>query len=546
MYYFAAGDAGFYFVEQLQKMPWLPKVWHAEMGYGSFSLFRLWFDYPYQLFVKLLASLGLSWFVIDKLLWILIIGMMVYSSYKLAHFIIESRAFVFVSSILYCTNSYVLLLLSGGQVGVAAAYAVAPMVLYRFMKTIDTAPSIKQSLLDGVWIGVLIACDLRLTYIMIAAIFLYGFVKRKLPLLSVGISFFIASLLHAFWILPTVLSHANPGSIGEDFTNPGMLKFLSVADFSHTISLLHPNWPENLFGKVYFLQPEFLLLPIAAFFILLLLQKAEQKKTMLYFALLALIGAFFAKGVNAPFGFIFQWAFVHIPGFVMFRDPTKFYLLTAIGYSILIPSGICMVTKKQRHPWIPVILCMAVWLFTVRAVFNGQVKGNFFPLQFPKDYMELKNTLVADTTPSRAMYIPEWEKFAYTSDTHPFLSLQQVFPDANTASVSAIATDSSFLHTLTTAGVRYVVVPIDVEGKLFMRDYQHDETARRDVIASLQKSKLHEIYGYQQLAVFENPEFTGTSIITPASIAIQERYATIGVIVGVITLIGIGAVCLCP
>jgi len=246
--------------------------------------------------------------------------------------------------------------------------------------------------------------------------------------------------------------------------------------------------------------------------------------------------------VNAPFGFIFQWAFVHIPGFVMFRDPTKFYLLTAIGYSILIPSGVWMIAKKQRHPWVPVILYMVVWLFTIRAVFNGQVKGNFFPLQFPKDYMELKNTLVADTTPSRAMYIPEWEKFAYTSDTHPFLSLQQVFPDANTASVSAIATDSSFLHTLTTAGVRYVVVPIDVEGKLFMRDYRHDETARRDVIASLQKSKLHEIHGYQQLAVFENPEFTGASIVAPAAIAIQERYAIVGVIVGVITLIGIGAV----
>ena len=33
----------------------------------------------------------------------------------------------------------------------------------------------------------------------------------------------------------------------------------------HALSLLHPNWPENLFGKVYFLQPEFLILPILAF-----------------------------------------------------------------------------------------------------------------------------------------------------------------------------------------------------------------------------------------------------------------------------------------
>ncbi len=53
--------------------------------------------------------------------------------------------------------------------------------------------------------------------------------------------------------------------LDNDLTNPGMLHFLSFADFSHTLAFLHPNWPENLFGKVYFLQPEFLLLPVIAF-----------------------------------------------------------------------------------------------------------------------------------------------------------------------------------------------------------------------------------------------------------------------------------------
>ena len=64
------------------------------------------------------------------------------------------------------------------------------------------------------------------------------------------------------------------------------------------------------------------------------------KKQIRFFLILSLLGVFLAKGSNEPFGQIYIWLFEHIPGFVMFRDPTKWYMLIAVSYSVLIPYSI--------------------------------------------------------------------------------------------------------------------------------------------------------------------------------------------------------------
>src|SRR5207247_1280407 len=82
--------------------------------------------------------------------------------------------------------------------------------------------------------------------------------------------------------------------------------------------------------------PEFLVIPIFAYSGLLFLKNAKKPRVLLSFAFIGLVGAFLAKGANEPFGILYLWLFDHFPGFIMFRDPSKFYLLVAIAYSILI------------------------------------------------------------------------------------------------------------------------------------------------------------------------------------------------------------------
>lgn len=539
MWYFAGGDAGFYFAEQLKAMSWLPVVWRTEFGFGESSLFRMWFDYPYQLFIKLLSSFGLSWGFIDKILWLTVLAFGIYSSYTLGKYILKKKLPAVFTSLIYLVNTYNVLLFAGGQVGVALAYAFSPYVLFRFMRSVDSdQQSIKNVLLDGISLALLIAFDLRLSYIVLGIFLLYQFIMRKIRVQNMVIAFLLTSFIHAFWILPTILTSAHPSQIGEDFTNPGMLKFLSVADFSHTLSLLHPNWPENLFGKVYFLQPEFLFFPFIAFVSLLFLGQTKNKKHILFFSLLALAGAFLSKGVNDPFGNIFNWLFTYVPGFVMFRDPTKFYLLTALGYSILIPF---VLMNVQGHLWkkkiLPYILFCLFLLITIRSALTGSVKGNLQPLVIPQEYNTLKNQLVQDSIPSRVLWMPQKENFSYYSEMHPFLNASQLFKNISIADIPEIATSAGFMLRLTEAGVKYVIVPRDVEGKLFMSNYIHDDSIRQGIVSILKQTELKQNAAYSDIAVFENSQFKQMVLTDNESIVVQQKYAIIGVFLSAVSLI---------
>ena len=449
-WYFSSGDLGFFWEEQIRAFSWLPQVTNG--------LLSLWLDYPFRVVVKILSTVGFSWFVIEKLLWISVFALACYSSYKLTKH--------WLGCIIYTFNTYLLLLFSGGQLGVAASFAFTPFIFYRFRE------HPKEKIVNGLYLAILIIFDIRIAFLVILATAPWWY--RSI------VSLIVAGSLHMYWILPTVLARA---TIPGELTNPGMLKFLSFTDFSHALSLLHPNWPENLFGKVYFLQPEFLIIPILAF-------SAVANKYR-YFAFLALIGVFFAKGVNEPFGGIFQWMFERVPGFVMFRDPTKFYLYIAMGYSVLIP----VILKKSR---LLSILFVIFWLFTLRG-FSIQ------PVRIPEEYVQLKNLLVSDPIPSRTLWIPKREGFAFSSDVHPILT----------------ATDAASVD----PSVKYIIVPIDVNKKIFLDGYEFNPSMREKVIASI---SLPQNPQFQDLAVFENPSFSGMQSAVPAVATKQQQLANIG------------------
>ncbi|MFZ2025179.1 MAG: hypothetical protein WAV51_02785 [Microgenomates group bacterium] len=530
MMFFSSGDGPFFYQEEISALSWLPKVWESFKGFGENVLPRLWIDYPFRLIVKILASLGLGWGVIEKMLWLIAIAIGVVGIYKLTKFVVGRNA-AYLAVILYITNTYSLFLFGGGQLGVALAYGLAPLVLLKFIRYE------KKDIQNGLWFALLILFDLRLAYVVLAAIVLYQGIARTFRIRNMGISLFAAAVLHAFWILPTLLTGVGSSALGEDFTNPGMLKFLSVADFSHSLSLLHPNWPENLFGKVYFLQPEFLVIPFIAFCSMVFVKQAKNKKHILFFGLLALLGAFFAKGVNPPFGSIFNWCFRYIPGFVMFRDPTKFYLFTAIGYAVLIPYTLERLSKKSKKlRWVFYGAFIIFWCFTIRPLFLGTLSGNFKPQSIPQEYIQVKDMLVSDKTPSRTLWIPTAEKFVYSSDTHPMLSVATLYPNTSLSQVLEIATSSAFLPKLSESGVRYVIVPTDIEGKMFMTDYQTDTALREQVISVLEETPLTRRAEYQQIAVFENDQFSFHSEI-PTVVESQEYWSKIGLIAGAVAFV---------
>lgn len=517
-WFFASGDAPFYIREQINRLSWLPQAWNSWYEFGQPVLFRLWYDYPLTLVIKSLTFLGFPWWFIDKFLWMLVVVIACLSSYEFGRHFFKQSIARYLVPIIYVTNTYALMLFGGGQLGVALAYAFSPWVLVQLIKYIDyqiehcgqvTGYGLRgtDALWNGLWLAILVAFDLRIALLTVLCIFLYFLFNKREKTISVFlIPFFITGCIHAYWIIPAILYPQSISSMGDAFTGVGMVSFLSFADFTHAISLLHPNWPENLFGKVYFMQPEFLVIPILAFSALWFCCKKDR--TNIYFlVMLGLVGAFLAKGTNGPFGGIYTWMFDHIPGFVMFRDPTKFYLWIALSYSILIPltlRQICLIGQIRPIRQIVGAVFILFWLFTIRQLLLGQLSGNFKPLQYSNEYQAFAQNLSKEKIFGRTAWFPQIERFAYLDNFHPAISANELFQNASPSAILQIIQSPFFISTLEEAGVKYVVVPTDEANKMFLNDYKRDPSIRVTLINTLNKTLLRRITGFQELVVYEN------------------------------------------
>jgi hypothetical protein len=280
--------------------------------------------------------------------------------------------------------------------------------------------------------------------------------------------------------------------IPSGFSGSGNFKFFSFADFSHALSLLHPNWPENIFGKVYFLDPKFLILPLIAFSSLLFV----KNKNILYFALISLFGIFLAKGANPPFGEINSWFFSHVPGMSMFRDPTKWYVLIVLGYSILIPYSLKEISKYFK--FIPILFAI-YFLFLINPIF-AYLKLH----QVPQEYVQLKNFLNNQNTFSRTLWIPQWQRYGYFSNTHPAIGRYEIFDTYNNKKmVGELKNDQELLSELS---VKYVIVPFDSEGEMFTNYRKYSDLEYQKVVNGISSiGWLKPVANFGKIKVFEPP-----------------------------------------
>ncbi len=272
--------------------------------------------------------------------------------------------------------------------------------------------------------------------------------------------------------------------------------------------------PENIFGKTYFLQPEFLLIPVLAFASLLWVgeeKNAATRRRIIFFSITALVGAFLAKGVQEPFGFVYEWLFEHIPGFVMFRDPTKWYLLVALSYSYLIPSTIGFVLGRvgESKRTIVIVCSVMFWLFSIRTIWTGETK--IFELQnVPDGYVRLKNDIVGEPGFFRTLWVPGSQRFGYSSSDHPMISAKSAFALSDDSDIVKRLGEATMAAQLSRWGVRYVVVPDDSLGELFLTDRTFDAKKHALTLATVRTIPwLKELVRYGTVSVFETQSHHG-------------------------------------
>jgi hypothetical protein len=520
--FFLTGDNPFFSALQLKSLSWLPSVWHEEGGLGLTDISRLWIEYPFRLIVKVLSVCGFSWFVIEKIFWSACFFLACIGIYRLLRLYGIPKLFSIVGGFFYICNTYVLLLVGGGQLGVCFGYVAIPWIIYGIQKGYR-GPGIEK-ISCAVIIGFSMMADIRLALLgILAGCFIAffsswsvhekGIVKNSAILL--GTIAIIIIPMHAFWIIPLILYP--DVTLGNAYITGGMAQFLSFADFSHALSLLHPNWPENLFGKVYFMQPEFLILPLLAFGGLLFYEKSKMSKRnkgdLYFFALLGLLGAFLAKGANPPFGEIYLWCINHIPGFVLFRDPTKFYAVIGCAYAFLLASTgmyvASLATKRRRLVRFGVAgAIVVICILLVRDVFQGTII-RFIPIS--DEYIKLEKMFIQEQRFFRTLWIPTKETFSPIGNTIPIVTPEMIFHESSPSAIARIFNDETVGQKLGQIGIQYVVIIPDERRSQYLTDYSFNPSIKNEYIRAIeQNSSFEKNPEFLYLQVFRNKVISGS------------------------------------
>jgi len=132
----SAGDAAFYFTSTLKDLTFFPYIWfNIELGRYS----SLLFSFSYLILpLKLLSLLGLPWILIERIVWYWpFLGLDIFSSWYLIKTVLPEARFKFLAPFVYLFNTYILMIVGGGQVSIFLPYAIAPLVLGLFIQLIN-------------------------------------------------------------------------------------------------------------------------------------------------------------------------------------------------------------------------------------------------------------------------------------------------------------------------------------------------------------------------------------------------------------------------
>ncbi len=424
-----AKDFGFWLNETAREFLNFPLSWWSKDGLGwTYDVPSV---YPFVLLYGIFAHFNVEYAIYERLIFawpIVIAGSL--GSYLLLKKILQSPAGILTGYLVYNFNTFFLILQTSHWT-LAATYAVLPLYLYLFIDALEKK-SWYLGILTGL-VGFIISFfEFRLFYLSIW-IFLFYFLinyllrnakniffqmKRILMMLMV---FFIVISLNAYWLINYIYGSGLKDAV---FLQRGLWGN-SFFNLSESFTLFHPFWTgTNPLDFV--VQPIpifFWLIPIFAFLGLI---TNIKNRTILFFGLISLIGILLSKQVANPWPDLYPWLFDHFPGFNAFREASKFYLFTALGYSVLIGSFVAWLWKnwndtkwKVAGKYAFTILIVAIFLWNSKPLVTSEIRTLFVPRHIPNDYLILKNFILQQPGFFRTFWTPRESRWAIYTNEKP-------------------------------------------------------------------------------------------------------------------------------
>ena len=369
------------------------------------------------------SMLDISGEIISKFICIFLFTLGGFSTFLLSKFLIKEEFPSFLAGLFYMSSPLFFDYICMGWIYILLSYALFPLVLVVFDISVRRK-DFRYSLLAGLLFSVAsIQLQTLLWYPLILFLYIpFIFGKSLRALKSLMIIILVCFLVHSFWILPLLL-------LPPEAPPFYYFKVESVATRLNFINLL------RLWGSTFNYQfevsfpPQLLVVtfvvPLLAFVAPLIKPK---NKYVIFFAFLSLLPVMI---------FIGRKYVVYLPFSYAFRDVTRFMILSALSYSVLLAYTITSLIDKlngQHRETVKVkpkyklntsttfqVLVLILILLNSSPMWTGQMYANqsqeydvrLRTLSFPIEYYNVEDWLSRQDGNFKVLWLPTGDFLDY-------------------------------------------------------------------------------------------------------------------------------------
>jgi hypothetical protein len=291
------------------------------------------------------------------------------------------------AGLFYAVNPFVFDRLYAGQLGLLLGYALLPFAVVAFIVAAQESHRVGRA---ACWAGATVMMSEHFAWILVpvAAAIVLTRPRRLLASLRLGGVALGTAAISAYLVVPPLLAGVSPAgpltqlNAYRTRADPRLGLMVNVAGL-YGFFRPGPTEPKDLFSRWPAILAA-LVLVVAAGYVAVLRDAARRRDGLAILAA-GVVGYFLALGDQGPTGGLFRFAYEHIPGFVMMREPDKFSVLVALAYAYGFGWGIAWLTTGSRQKaarLVPAALAIALPLAYTPNLFDGlggQVKASDVP-----------------------------------------------------------------------------------------------------------------------------------------------------------------------
>ncbi len=404
------GDAPYFYPEGLKELFSEPLTWTTRnISFGGINSV-LWIS-PIMFLMGVLNKFLLlgSDSIIRILFYFPSVIFSITGVYFLTKYLKLSKVVQFFAILFYLLNTYFILLVDGGQIGVVLAYGLFPLVILLGKRMFDKTTILSFFLFLLSSFALTIA-DPRILVVAYLTLFVWQLFEDWKKIIFLCLSAILLIPLNFYWIFPLIRIKAE--ALGLGVSN------LQLSSLLNSLLLYTPHWPNNVFGKV--IQPPFyfVLMPILVFGSILF----KKEKRILIFSLIFLIFSFLAKGTAFPFGNLYNYL-IKLPFGFAFRDSSKFFIPLILFGVILIGETVNAIRPKIK---ILPILVYIYLLFLVFPAFSGKLNFILGGRSVDGSFETIYKNVSSDNGSFKTLWFPEKHPLAFEVSNKPVISARDL------------------------------------------------------------------------------------------------------------------------